>query len=94
MAYRAFREKPARWLRSDPFRHSDCARAGGGSALRDRLSVVLCQRGTAIAYYGVLLSALALLALFFGQRMAKEYPGAATLVPYFLLALAGLYFLA
>lgn len=58
------------------------------------LLLVLLQRGTAIAYYGVLLSTLALLALFFGQRMAKEYPGAATLVPYFLLALAGLYFLA
>ena len=58
------------------------------------LLLVLLQRGTVIAYYGVLLSALALLALFFGQRMAKEYPGAASLVPYFLLALAGLYFLA
>lgn len=58
------------------------------------LFFVLLQRGTAIAYYGVLFSALALLALFFGQRMAKEYPGAATLVPYFILALAGLYLLA
>ena len=58
------------------------------------LIFVLLQRGTAIAYYGVLLAALALLALFFGQRMAKEYTGSGTLVPYFLLALAGLYFLA
>ncbi len=56
--------------------------------------LVLLQRGTAIAYYGVLLSALALLALFFGQRLAKEYPGAAVLVPYFIVALAGLYLLA
>jgi hypothetical protein len=32
-------------------------------------------------------------ALFFGQRMAKDYPGAATLVPYFLLTLAAIYLL-
>lgn len=56
--------------------------------------VVLVRHTTGIAFYGVLLSALALLALFFGQRMAKEYPGAAALAPYFLLALAGIYFLA
>jgi hypothetical protein len=56
--------------------------------------LVLLRHDSAIAFYGVLLSALALLALFFGQRMAKEYPGAATLVPYFFVALAGIYFLA
>jgi hypothetical protein len=39
-------------------------------------------------------SAFSILALFFGQRMAKDYPGAATLVPYFLLALAAIYLLA
>ncbi len=31
----------------------------------------------------------AYLALFFGQRMAKEYEGAASLVPYFIVALIG-----
>ena len=56
--------------------------------------LVLLRHDTAIAFYGVLLSALAMLALFFGQRMAKEYPGAASLVPYFTVALAGIYFLA
>ncbi len=56
--------------------------------------LVLVRHDTAIAFYGVLLSALALLALFFGQRMAKEYPGAASLVPYLMVAFAGLYFLA
>lgn len=56
--------------------------------------ILLVRHTTGIAFYGVLLSALALLALFFGQRMAKEYPGAATLAPYFIIALAGLYFLA
>lgn len=56
--------------------------------------LVLLRQGSAVAFYGVLLSAFALLALFFGQRMAKEYPGAAILVPYFLLALFGLVWLA
>jgi hypothetical protein len=44
-----------------------------------------------IAFYGAVLSALAILALFFGQRMAKDYPGAATLVPYFLLTVVAIY---
>jgi uncharacterized membrane protein YphA (DoxX/SURF4 family) len=46
-----------------------------------------------IAFYGALISAIAILALFFGQRMAKEYPGAAVLVPYFLLTLVAIYLL-
>ena len=37
-----------------------------------------------------LLSVAAILMLFFGQRMAKDYAGAAALVPYFILASCGL----
>lgn len=55
--------------------------------------VILVGRGSAIAFYGAVLSALAILALFLGQRIAKDYPGAATLVPYFALALAAIYLL-
>ena len=44
-----------------------------------------------IAFWGAALSSVALTALFFGQRMAKEYGGAAILVPYFLLAQLGLW---
>jgi hypothetical protein len=44
-----------------------------------------------IAFWGSALAALAITALFFGQRMAKEYGGAAILVPYFLLTLVGLF---
>jgi len=47
-----------------------------------------------IAFYGAIVSAIAVLCLFFGQRMAKEYAGAAVLVPYFLLTLAAIYLLA
>ncbi len=56
--------------------------------------MLLLRRDSALAFYGAVLSGVALLALFFGQRMAKEYPGAASLAPYFLIALAGIYSLA
>src|SRR5438105_13229627 len=46
-----------------------------------------------IAFYGAIVSAIATLCLFFGQRMAKEYAGAAILVPYFLLTLVAIYVL-
>lgn len=55
--------------------------------------LVLIRRDSTIAFYGVVLAGLTLLALFFGQRMAKEYPGAAALVPYFLVVIAGLIWL-
>ena len=43
-----------------------------------------------VAALGALLSIAALVMLFFGQRMAKDYAGAAALVPYFILASGGL----
>ena len=46
-----------------------------------------------IGLLGAQLSALSLICLFFGQRVAKDYPGAATLTTYFLIAIAGIYLL-
>jgi hypothetical protein len=66
--------------------------AGALSAIGCVLLIV--SRETAIAFYGAIISAVAIVALFFGQRMAKEYAGAAVLVPYFLLALVTIYLLA
>jgi hypothetical protein len=66
--------------------------AGGLSAIGCVLMIV--SHETAIAFYGAVISAVAIVALFFGQRMAKEYAGAAVLVPYFLLALVAIYLLA
>src|SRR5688572_20264035 len=40
-----------------------------------------------LIFYASILGALAIIALFFGQRVAKDYPGAAVLVPYFILLL-------
>lgn len=56
--------------------------------------VIIFSRDSIVAFYGAVISAVAILALFFGQRMAKDYAGAAVLVPYFLLALAAIYLLA
>src|ERR1051325_11975287 len=38
-------------------------------------------------FWASVLGAASLTALFFGQRIAKDYPGAAVLVPYFLLVI-------
>ena len=56
--------------------------------------MIIFSRGSTIAFYGAVISAIAIVALFFGQRMAKDYAGAAVLVPYFLLALSAIYLLA
>jgi diacylglycerol kinase len=56
--------------------------------------VLLFTGNPIVAFFGALVSAVNLIALFFGQRVAKDYVGAAVLVPYFLLALAGIYLLA
>jgi hypothetical protein len=56
--------------------------------------MVIFSRETAVGFYGAVISAVAILALFFGQRMAKEYAGSAVLVPYFLLALITIFLLA
>jgi diacylglycerol kinase len=51
-------------------------------------------RDSTVAFYGAVISAVAIISLFFGQRMAKDYAGAAVLVPYFLLTLVAIYLLA
>ena len=40
---------------------------------------------TAVIFWAAALGATAIVALFFGQRVAKDYPGAAVLIPYFIL---------
>ena len=55
---------------------------------------IFFTRDSTVAFYGAVISSVAIVALFFGQRMAKDYAGAAVLVPYFLLALSAIYLLA
>jgi len=66
--------------------------AGALSAVGCVLVVLL--NDSTVAFYGAIVSAAAITALFFGQRIAKEYAGAAVLVPYFLLTLVAIYLLA
>jgi hypothetical protein len=56
--------------------------------------LIICLKDSTVALYGAILSAAAITALFFGQRVAKEYAGAAVLIPYFLLTLLAIYLLA
>lgn len=56
--------------------------------------LLLLTHDSTVAYLGAVLAAANIAALFFGQRVAKDYAGAAVLVPYFLLALTGIYLLA
>jgi len=71
-----------------------CLEVAAGALSAIGCLMLIVSRETTIALYGAVISAVALIALFFGQRMAKEYAGAAVLVPYFLLALVTIYLLA
>jgi len=66
--------------------------AGALSALGCVLLIFL--QDSTVAFYGAVIATVAILALFFGQRIAKDYAGAAVLVPYFLLSLIAIYLLA
>jgi len=56
--------------------------------------VLILSHDSMVAYLGAVVGAINLVALFFGQRVAKDYVGSAALVPYFLLALSAIYLLA
>ena len=53
--------------------------------------LIVLKHDPAIAFWGATVAATALCALFFGQRVAKDYAGAAVLVPYFILALVAMW---
>lgn len=46
---------------------------------------------TAVIFWAATLGSLTVIGLFLGQRIAKDYPGAAVLVPYFILLTALMY---
>ncbi len=51
----------------------------------------LIKDDSVICFYASCLASVNFLALFFGQRISKDYAGAAALVPYFILSLIGMY---
>ena len=46
---------------------------------------------TLLIFYASIIGTASITALFFGQRVAKDYAGAAVLVPYFILLIAMMY---
>ncbi|RMG83941.1 MAG: DoxX family membrane protein [Bacteroidetes bacterium] len=67
---------------------------GAGALSAIGLGDFMISGDPAVGLWGARLAALAVLSLFFGQRLAQDYAGAATLVPYFLTCLAAIYLLA
>ncbi|MDQ3043051.1 MAG: DoxX family protein [Acidobacteriota bacterium] len=51
----------------------------------------LISGSTVLIFYASILGAASVLALFFGQRVAKDYVGAAVLIPYFILLIVLMY---
>ena len=51
----------------------------------------LAAGSTVLIFYASVIGAASVTALFFGQRVAKDYPGAAVLVPYFILMILLMY---
>ncbi|HEY2775189.1 MAG TPA: DoxX family protein [Candidatus Binatia bacterium] len=51
---------------------------------------LLLWGGRSFAYAGAIVAGVTIVMLFLGQRVAKDYAGAAVLVPYFLLTLVAL----
>ncbi len=51
----------------------------------------LITGSTVLIFYASVLGAASIVALFFGQRVAKDYAGAAVLIPYFILLVILMY---
>ena len=51
----------------------------------------LVAGSTVLVFYAATLGAASIVALFFGQRVAKDYAGAAVLIPYFILLIVLMY---
>ena len=51
----------------------------------------LAAGSTVVIFWAATLGAATVIGLFFGQRIAKDYPGAAVLVPYFILLMGLMY---
>ncbi|MBP6181190.1 DoxX family membrane protein [Flavobacterium sp.] len=54
---------------------------------------LLVNNGRIFGFYGAVFSCITLLMLLFGQRLAKDYDGARTIVIYFIPAIMAVYWL-
>ena len=62
----------------------------GGLMLVYGIYYAFAEKTTLWIFYGFVMLAFTLIALFTGQRLAKDYGGAADLVPYFMLIMIGI----
>ena len=62
----------------------------GGIMLVYGVYFAFTEKTTIWIFYGFVVLALTLILLFSGQRIAKDYLGAADLVPYFMLIILGI----
>jgi uncharacterized membrane protein YphA (DoxX/SURF4 family) len=64
---------------------------GAGALSAAGVVQIVALHTATLAFWGAVLAGVSIVCLFFGQRVAKEYAGAAGLVPYFLTALAAIW---
>ena len=93
------------WLKghfSQTFIKNNVPAALGVVLLTEVIAGALCVAGaiqlfsngsTVIGHYGAVMSCITLLFLLFGQRIAKDYDGAKTIVIYFIPAILAVYWL-
>lgn len=93
------------WLKghfSQTFIKNNVPAALGVVLLTEVIAGALCVAGaiqlfangsTVIGHYGAVMSCITLLFLLFGQRIAKDYDGARTIVIYFIPAILAVYWL-
>jgi len=62
----------------------------GGIMLIYGIYFAFVERTTLWIFYGLVILAITTIALFAGQRVAKDYLGAADIVPYFILIMLGI----
>lgn len=93
------------WLKghfSQTFIKNNVPAALGVVLITEVIAGALCVAGaiqlfangsTVIGHYGAVMSCITLLFLLFGQRIAKDYDGARTIVIYFIPAILAVYWL-
>ena len=64
---------------------------GAGALSAAGVVQIVALHSATLAFWGAVLAGVSIVCLFFGQRVAKDYAGAAGLVPYFLTALAAIW---
>ena len=62
----------------------------GGFLCLSGIVDLFLSNNSELLFYGFTINAIALISLFLGQRLAKDYEGASVLVNYFILTILGI----